>query len=53
MGRRTWRRKTNWGLSKMSQIDKKNQEFVKTNSHEMNSAQDNQFGYWKKIITVS
>ncbi len=53
MGRRTWRRKTNWGLSKMSQIDKKNQEFVKTNSHEMNSAQDNQFGYWKSLKDIS
>jgi Fe-S-cluster-containing dehydrogenase component len=40
-------------LSKMSQIDKKNQEFVKTNSHQMNSSENNEFGYWKSLKNIS
>ena len=37
----------------MSQIDKKNQEFVKTNSHQMNSSENNEFGYWKSLKDIS
>lgn len=37
----------------MSQIDKKNQEFVKTNSHQMNSSENNEFGYWKSLKNIS
>ena len=37
----------------MSQIDKKNQEFVKTNSHEYANADNHEFGYWKSLKDIS
>tara|TARA_S200000501_G_scaffold351690_1_gene369793 strand:+ start:829 stop:3936 length:3108 start_codon:yes stop_codon:yes gene_type:complete len=37
----------------MSQINKKNQEFVKTNSHEMNKSENNEYGYWKSLKDIS
>lgn len=37
----------------MSQVNKKNQEFVNTNSHQMNNSENNEFGYWKSLKDIS
>ena len=37
----------------MSQIEKKNQEFVKTNSHVLEDTTNQEFGYWKSLKDIS
>jgi len=37
----------------MSQIEKKNQEFVKTNSHVLEDTSNQEFGYWKSLKDIS
>jgi len=37
----------------MSQIDKKNQEFVKTNMNDSSNADNHEFGYWKSLKDIS
>ena len=37
----------------MSQIEKKNQEFVKTKSHVLEDTTNQEFGYWKSLKDIS
>ena len=37
----------------MSQIEKKNQEFVKTNAPALDKKNNQEFGYWKSLKDIS
>ena len=37
----------------MSQIEKKNQEFVKTNAPALDKDNNQEFGYWKSLKDIS
>ena len=37
----------------MSQIEKKNQEFVKTNAPALDKENNQEFGYWKSLKDIS
>ena len=37
----------------MSQIEKKNQEFVKTNAAALDKKNNQEFGYWKSLKDIS
>jgi hypothetical protein len=37
----------------MSQIEKKNQEFVKTNAAALDKENNQEFGYWKSLKDIS